>query len=502
MNTHKDYKTETINYIKILSLLQERVETKLKDLIPSPQRTKRGLINAVGSIFKSITGNLDASDGERYEQLIKELQNNQNKLKSNILKENAISINLIEQFNNTIHKISSNEQLLESKLNQIGLIVQKGTFKENANYIKDTLNQIINLYEIIDSILQDIENAITFSKLKILHPSIIKTESLYFELRKIQKLVSAKSMPLDVTLTNTLLYEKLIKVESFILNNKITFLIRIPITHQSYFDYYHLYSIPIYKQEQFKAIVPKNKFLIKNKLHFAYRSTECQEIQENRYICDKMDLAEITTESPCAVQLLEASNRLQSCQQIKVQISKLISNQLDLSSKWIIIIPREEIIKLECFSQEEHIKLFGTYIAEIPKNCKLVSTNNQEMIVNNLHTEPTENQPILFPDLNQEPKLLPTLNLSVHLEDLKLDELQRIRSHILENQLDLTPFSEIKPFPSIWTIIIYLIIITVIGYLLYRKLVQRRCPTKKNRPSTNQDDQIEDFNVQLPLQHV
>ncbi len=367
VNTHAEYKIETSNYIKILFLIQDRVETKLKELIPHPQRTRRGLINAVGSIFKTITGNLDASDGERYEQLIENLQSNQIEIKSKALKENAISIKLIEQFNKTIQQIGKNENLLESKLNQISLIVQKGTFRENANIIKDTLNQIINLYEIIDSILQDVENAVTFSKLKILHPSIIKTENLYFELQRIQKIVNAKSMPLEVTLANTLLYEKLVKIESFILNNKITFLIRFPITYQNNFDYYHLYSIPIYKQNKFKTIIPKSKFLVKNKLHFSYRSTECQEIQNQYYICDKMDLTEITTKNPCAIQLLESSNQVQSCQQIEVRISIPIVNQLDLSNKWIIIIPKEETVKMECSDQEEYQKLFGTYFAEIPK---------------------------------------------------------------------------------------------------------------------------------------
>lgn len=506
VNTHAEYKTETSNYIKILLLIQDRVETKLKELIPHPQRTRRGLINAVGSIFKTITGNLDASDGERYERLIKNLQNNQIELKSNTLKENAISINLIKQFNNTIQQVRRNENLLESKLNQIGLIVQKGTFRENAYIIKDTLNQIINLYEIIDSILQDVENAVTFSKLKILHPSIIKTENLYFELQRIQKIVNEKSMPLEVTLANTLLYEKLVKIESFVLNNKITFLIRFPITHQNNFDYYHLYSIPIYKQNKFKTIVPKSKFLIKNKLHFSYLPTECQEIQNQYYICDKMDLTEISAENPCAIQLLESSIQVQSCQQIEVKISKPIINQLDLSNKWIVIIPNEETVKLECSNQEEHLKLFGTYFAEIPTNCKLVNPSNQEVIINNVHIGQIKNQPILFPDLNDQEEMLPTLNLSVHLDDLKLDDLQKIKNQIRNNQPNFTPFPEFVETPNIWTILIYILMVILVSYYVYKKLIgPRRGPRRGQRSAqeASPEDPIQEPRIiQLPLQHV
>ena len=63
-------------------------------------RTKRGLINGLGSIFKSISGNLDYADGERYDKLIQELQNNQINLVNNIKNQNThLLTNLTIQFN-------------------------------------------------------------------------------------------------------------------------------------------------------------------------------------------------------------------------------------------------------------------------------------------------------------------------------------------------------------------------------------------------------------------
>lgn len=55
-------------------------------------------------------------------------------------------------------------------------------------------------------------------------------------------------MSLETCLENTLLYEKMIKVESLILNNKITFFLHVPITKNDSFstNYLHLYSVPIY----------------------------------------------------------------------------------------------------------------------------------------------------------------------------------------------------------------------------------------------------------------
>lgn len=70
---NSEYLFETSNYFKILKLIQDRVETKIVEILPHPNRIKRGLINALGSVFKAVSGNLDASDGERYEKLIAEL---------------------------------------------------------------------------------------------------------------------------------------------------------------------------------------------------------------------------------------------------------------------------------------------------------------------------------------------------------------------------------------------------------------------------------------------
>lgn len=43
-------------------------------------RTKRGLIDGLGSVIKSISGNLDYTDALRYDNVLKTLQENENKL--------------------------------------------------------------------------------------------------------------------------------------------------------------------------------------------------------------------------------------------------------------------------------------------------------------------------------------------------------------------------------------------------------------------------------------
>lgn len=57
------------NQIDHLLTSLNKVNIQLKSL--EPVRAKRGLVDGFGSIIKSITGNLDHSDAEHYDNLIK-----------------------------------------------------------------------------------------------------------------------------------------------------------------------------------------------------------------------------------------------------------------------------------------------------------------------------------------------------------------------------------------------------------------------------------------------
>lgn len=496
IGTHREYNADTSNFLKLLEITQDRVETKIKEIIPHPDRIKRGLVNGLGSIFKAITGNLDASDGERYEKLISELRHNQNNLQANILEQNALSLSVIEKFNSTMQQVNYNEKLLESKINEISSMIQKTAYRkilqEKSLYIKDVINQILNIYEIIISILQDIENSLTFAKLKIMHPSIIGTEDLFVELTKLQKRTSLQQMPLQVTLENTLLYEKIIDLEAFVLNNKITYLLHVPIMHPNYFDYFHIYSVPIYHQSLFKVVLPNNKYLIKNQLHYAYYNQECQQIQPEFHICKKETLNEIQETSPCEVKLLNSDKNTSPCKQTEVKISQTIINRLDKTNQWILVLPAKETIKLKCFGQTEIRNIIGTYLCHIPIGCQI--NINSGSIINDQKLMKANNQPILFPDFAETPDALPILNLSLHLHDLKLDDLHRLKSQVMQNQPHLV-FSEMRKTPSLWTILLYIFIAIFCLFVAYKKIMprikkgeQRKCPKEEN------------IEIQLPCQ--
>lgn len=116
LTTHTEYLDDNAIHLQILGISQTRVENKIKEIVPQSQRIKRGLVNMLGSVFKAVTGNLDASDGERYGQIIKQIKSNQNQLAENAFKQNSISLQIISKFNKTVEQAGKHEKLLESKI--------------------------------------------------------------------------------------------------------------------------------------------------------------------------------------------------------------------------------------------------------------------------------------------------------------------------------------------------------------------------------------------------
>lgn len=135
------------------------------------------MINGLGSIIKCLTGNLDQEDAEKFNSQIKNLQENQNKIK-NIVSDQISLMNIsIKSFNEIAQNISHNQNVLESGILQIQNIIKETQMTEINHYqyfmTHLTLNQITFIFQIIYDTLERIETAISFAKLNALHNSIV-----------------------------------------------------------------------------------------------------------------------------------------------------------------------------------------------------------------------------------------------------------------------------------------------------------------------------------------
>ena len=166
------------------------------------------MINGLGTVFKSISGNLDANDGIRYDEAISTLNSNQAKLQDHFNKQISVSQKMTSKFNSTLRVIQQNEQHLCDKTDMISFY--EGSV-QNYNNIKILINHLINIVQNIKFVLLEIEDSINFARLNPIDTSIIDPEILLAEL---EKLSSNISLPIKPTIENLCDFEKIIKINA------------------------------------------------------------------------------------------------------------------------------------------------------------------------------------------------------------------------------------------------------------------------------------------------
>lgn len=118
-----------------------------------------------------------------------------------------------------------------------------------------------------------------------MHNSIIEPLELLKELAAIETEIVKGRLPFEPKPQNLLFLEKMVQIKSYHKNNQIIFLIEIPIVEKEYYSYYHLYPMPIPKDQSFQVVVPKYPYLILNDQNYMLFNSECQEIYSSNFIC-------------------------------------------------------------------------------------------------------------------------------------------------------------------------------------------------------------------------
>lgn len=106
--------------LSLLSTINSEIKEKLSEItLTETNRAKRGAFNFLGSIWKTITGNLDASDGDFYYECINKLEKDDKDLQ--LLMKNQIQIisSTIKTFNGTLRNLRIDEETFNDNLNKI-----------------------------------------------------------------------------------------------------------------------------------------------------------------------------------------------------------------------------------------------------------------------------------------------------------------------------------------------------------------------------------------------
>lgn len=471
------------NFQYLLEHLIVETGRKFRQLIPEISfRKKRALINVLGSIIRTITGNLDQTDALKYETAISQLSKNQQNIKYIMKEQISLTLSAIEKFNKTLSSLSHNQRVLKTRIMQIENIVKNIELGAAESYelllFNTIFTQLITAMSIIIRILENLENAITFAKQAVLHPSILEPEDLLLEINKVTPFLSQGKLPFSARIENIFLYEKIAKIKAYQKDSKIIFIVELPIVELEPYNHYHLYTFPSeVKNNLFQVIVPNNKFLYLNEQSYCLTNQNCQEVRSGEALCHLPSVHRITGNSPCEIQLLHYSRNYSNChiQQIKMlnkKVQKIHENQ------WIAIIPNEITIGIECQENKENQVLKGSYVIKLPAGCRLhIEEINLQIFQDPIVQRKVAKLPTLaLPEVNH---LTYDEMLPIELEQIELDGMRSIKESLHKNDQKLDAIVEPKihyEATSIYTILLYIILLIGMAYIIFKK-----CPWRSSK---------------------
>ena len=456
-----NYQGNLLEYCKIINFTINAIDDKISYLYPYKyNRTRRGLINGLGSLIKIITGNLDSNDEKRYDAIIKHLQENEQNIQNQINMEYSISTNLIVEYNKTLTDIQYNNNMLKSRINEISSSL---TNLSIAQKIRENFSQLQDLLEIILNVFQDIENSLTFCKIGTLHPSIISSLQLFNEIKRIA-IYYKGSLPFPVDLSIISEYENIVSINCKVVSNRIIYFISLPLTDGNNYDLYNLYSIPFKNNDKFLTVIPSADFILKSNNSNLKFIKKCKRSRIN--ICPNELL--LHRESPCETNIVIHQSPA-NCTFTKVNIPSNFIERVPKTSHYIAVFPFMDTIKIENDETTTSHTLQGVFLISIPdatlryKTMKISKPSES-------HGRPFILKNFKLGDIQDSTQLNATL------------ELRSLTFHNLPTNIIVPNPIPLEDYPSLAhsiLIIILYILLFVIVILITMKYLKVYCLTKK-----------------------
>lgn len=397
------------NYDKIINHLKITIINKLNTInFNLPQtRNKRSLFPHIGSLLKTITGNLDEEDGTRFRKIINDIETNGQNLQQQMNLQYTLNTETIKRFELTIKNVEHNEELLAQRITEIAQMTDKG--HDPFIFMEPTYNQLIILYNNLYNILQEIENSLTFCQTKTFHPSILRFEELQIELNKLESLHKGQIPIRNKSLSEL---QTLIDVSCKVKNHKIIYFLSFPINFDTDFNLYFLLPIPTLNNLVFTTILPKNKYLLKSDRTIKPLKEMCASNNPIQCFSNNLDHS---NPDECETQILQAK-QLTNCQYSELEVEGNYIDYIAEINQYLVVFSKLDILKLDLDTGIETKELQGIFLIELT-NGKLIYrdelldfqqvSSGKPFILNNINVNITK-----FSDIK------------IKLKNLRLDDIQ------------------------------------------------------------------------------
>ncbi|XP_049869059.1 uncharacterized protein LOC126368890 [Pectinophora gossypiella] len=443
-----------------------------------PHREKRGLVDGLGSVIKSLTGNLDYTDALKYNDAINTLKNNQDKLSSQINNHISLSKEWILHQSSVISQIANNQIKINETLH---LLLDKGVYAESTLIKYAKLAQFLTIIsDNVDELsneLRRIEDIIAFTRTSSTHHSMLGIDILGKMLDKLKELYN-KDQLLDIELRE---YYDVMETGSYYTGTQIVIVFRVPII--SHFSY-DLYKLPIAPNRNRQVLIPPYPLIATNGESYVYIEAECPKLS-TRYLCKEKVNQQIRTGPDCIQKLITDQTLDDSCRKTTITLLKETIEKLD-DRHYVVVLPRPTKVQLTC-ERDEFRTLDGSYLVNIPYHCSLRTT---ELTIYNSNDR-VEGQPIKILNIPIDIQTNSATQPPITLGSINLDELRDIQDKIIsQTPTQLDNLSTLSLYHT--TIPLYVVMLSavvLIAIILYQKYAKcSQTPNNRRDPAHTYED--------------
>jgi len=280
---------------------------RLNTIFQTPN-LKRGLINAIGSISKTLFGTMDADDAEKIDKQLQLLHNKQEILQH-------ATKNQIKILNATIGHIKSLEETLnynEDRITNVTKRIQKQII--SAIRREDVDEHLLLLNAIMTDLINDIEDIIdflTYTKHRIILTHLLPVEKIIAELREASTLLTnGLHFPFRIHVTNWRLIQTYVTISAHYKHPKIYVTLRFPIVAYPIYEIIKIIPLPIHKNANVFMLIKTTYPLLaidRENRHYLLLSendlNKCTQ-DHTKYTCEQnWPMYQVQTDAPCEVQV-------------------------------------------------------------------------------------------------------------------------------------------------------------------------------------------------------
>lgn len=239
---------------------------RIKIAYQAPKKIRRGLIDGIGIIAKTLFGTMDADDEKKITEQLNLLQGNQQVLQHVIRNQIKILNATIAHVDNTAKVIQENE---EKFLNITKKMRQNWLSKEAGYGQREDLDEhFIVLNSIIKDLTNDITDIIehlTSAKKGMINIRLIPIENIIANLKEIaSQIPQGTHFPFQISAENWITIEKFLTVSAYYNNANIFTIIRFPLITYPEYEIIKVMPLPTHKNNNTFVFVEINQPVIES----------------------------------------------------------------------------------------------------------------------------------------------------------------------------------------------------------------------------------------------